>query len=625
MALSGSSYKAFARHRLVAEWTATQNITSNQSTVIVKVFLQSMDGYGAMNAPASNAGSVKVNSATKNFTATSNLNNYQKKELTSQSFVVNHNADGTGSFSYSATYNINVTFAGVFYGNQTVSGSGTLNTIPRASTLTMDKTSATLGSTDVLFTITKASSNFKHDLYWSWEKDKFTTGKWGYLTGGYQTTSASITSKIPLEPFPSLMPTTSSTYIYIYLDTFNGNTNIGRKLYQIDIKLPDSIKPTVGRLTTEELVASTKSVLGTTSTATYDFVQGMSEVKIGVWDVVAGQGSKIKRYEYYTKVGTDNEQRWDSNTTGYYSFNYRGYEYYNGEIELIAYTYDDRERYSRTSKKIMLHPYSHPTVNLVSVKRIGDLQTTVQFVYTGSVTSIKVGGVEKNFGKSEIQTIETSKDESVSANWWKSGFYTGVVSQTKDILDFDVQKSYKVWVGVTDSFGSSRGAYGTVSTAYTIMSLNKNLGVGFGKLHEQGTIDVAKTIYLEGNKISIHNKLLRLNDEDIVAYGKNTNGEYIWLNDGTMICWKNFVEATGACNVPYGSLFSTPNQIWTFPSGFHDYPAVSVHIVGGGAYIWGAHGAGGATRTNAPWMAYGAVSVGSKPQGSLIAIGRWKA
>lgn len=625
MALSGSSYKAFARHRLVAEWTATQNITSNQSTVIVKVFLQSMDGYGAMNAPASNAGSVKVNSATKNFTATSNLNNYQKKELTSQSFVVNHNADGTGSFSYSATYNINVTFAGVFYGNQTVSGSGTLNTIPRASTLSMNKTSATLGSTDVLFTITKASSNFKHDLYWSWEKDKFTTGKWGYLTGGYQTTSASITSKIPLEPFPSLMPTTSSTYIYIYLDTFNGNTNIGRKLYQIDIKLPDSIKPTVGRLTTEESVASTKNVLGTTSTTTYDFVQGMSEIKIGVWDVGAGQGSKIKRYEYYTKVGTDNEQKWGSNTTGYFTFNYTQYEYYNGEIELIAYTYDDRERYSRTSKKIMLHPYSHPTVNLVSVKRIGEYQTTVQFVYTGSVTSIKVGGVEKNFGKSEIQTIETSKDESVSANWWKSGFYTGVVSQTKDILNFDVQKSFKVWVGVTDSFGSSRGAYGTVSTAYTIMSLNKNLGVGFGKLHEQGTIDVAKTIYLEGNKISIHNKLLRLNDEDIVAYGKNTNGEYIWFNDGTMICWKNFVEATGACNVPYGSLFSTPNQIWTFPSGFHDYPAVSVHIVGGGAYIWGAHGAGGATKTTAPWMAYGAVSVGSKPQGSLIAIGRWKA
>lgn len=625
MALSGSSYKAFARHRLVAEWTATQNISSNQSTVIVKVFLQSMDGYGAMSAPASNAGNVNVGSTTKNFTATSQLSANQKKQLTSQSFVVNHNADGTASFNFSVTYNINITFSGVFYGNQTVSGSGTLNTIPRASTLTMDKTSAILGSTDVKFTIARASNTFRHDLYWSWEKDKFTNGKWGYLTGGEKTASDSIISQIPLAPFPSLMPTTSSTYIYIYLDTFNGSTNIGRKLYQIDIKLPDSIKPTVGRLETEESVANVRNVLGTTSKTVYDFVQGMSKIKIGVFGVTAGANSNIKRYEYYTKVGTDNEEKWGSNTDGWFTFDYTQYDYYNGKIELIAYTYDDRERYSRTSKEIMLHPYSLPTVNLVSAKRIGSLQTTVQFVYTGSVSSIKVGTVEKNFGKSEIQTIVTGLDESVSGNWWKSGFYTNVVSQTKDVLDFNVQKSFKVWVGVTDSFGSSRGAYGTVSTAYTIMSLNKNLGVGFGKLHEQGTIDVAKTIYLEGNKISIHNKLLRLNDEDIVAYGKNTNGEYVWFNDGTMICWKNFVEATGACNIPYGSLFSTQAQIWTFPSGFYDFPAVSVHIVGGGSYLWGANGTSGSTKVTAPWMAYGAVSVGSKPQGSLIAIGRWKA
>ena len=124
MALSGSNYKSFARHRLVAEWTATQNVASNQSTVTVKVFLQSVDAYGAMSAPASNAGSVKVDTTTKNFTATSQLSANQKKQLTSQSFVVNHNANGTGSFSYSVTYNINVTFAGVFYGNQTVSGTG---------------------------------------------------------------------------------------------------------------------------------------------------------------------------------------------------------------------------------------------------------------------------------------------------------------------------------------------------------------------------------------------------------------------------------------------------------------------------------------------------------------------
>lgn len=62
MASSGSGTHAFARHRLIYEWNiAFQSIPSNNSTVTCKVFLQSVDQYGAMYAPAVNQGYVTLN------------------------------------------------------------------------------------------------------------------------------------------------------------------------------------------------------------------------------------------------------------------------------------------------------------------------------------------------------------------------------------------------------------------------------------------------------------------------------------------------------------------------------------------------------------------------------------
>lgn len=162
MSLNGSATRNFARHSLIIEWTASQSIANNNSSVTAKVFLRSNDAYGAMYAGATNAGSVTVNGTTKNFSANSNLSAYQKKQLTSQSFTVGHNADGSKTFSFSTTYNVNVTFHSVYYGNQTASGSGTLNKIPRASSLNPLPTTTVPNS--VAVTVVRQSSSFTHSL-----------------------------------------------------------------------------------------------------------------------------------------------------------------------------------------------------------------------------------------------------------------------------------------------------------------------------------------------------------------------------------------------------------------------------------------------------------------------------
>lgn len=165
MALSGSAYTSFHRHRLVIEWSATQSVANNSSTVTAKVYLQGMDAYSAINAPATNSGSVTVNGTTRSFTANSNLSAYQKKLLTTQTFTVGHNNDGSKSFSFSTTYNVNATLSGTFHGNKTASGTGVLNNIPRHSSLNAIPTFTIPNNST--FSITRQSSSFTHNLtFW---------------------------------------------------------------------------------------------------------------------------------------------------------------------------------------------------------------------------------------------------------------------------------------------------------------------------------------------------------------------------------------------------------------------------------------------------------------------------
>ena len=78
--------------------------------------------------------------------------------LKTGTLTIPHNADGTKSFSASITGAIE-RYANV----QTATGTWALDTIPRASTITANKTSVELG-TNVTFTITRASTSFKHTI-----------------------------------------------------------------------------------------------------------------------------------------------------------------------------------------------------------------------------------------------------------------------------------------------------------------------------------------------------------------------------------------------------------------------------------------------------------------------------
>ena len=514
MALSGSNYKSFARHRLVAEWTATQNVASNQSTVTVKVFLQSVDAYGAMSAPASNAGSVKVGTTTKNFTATSQLSANQKKQLTSQSFVVSHNADGTGSFSYSVTYNINVTFDGVFYGNQTVTGSGTLNTIPRASSIASIVGNQIGGNVTV--NITRASSSFKHIV-------KYTNTAGNVVTVG-ENVDTSKTFTISINDCSHLPNSTSGT-AKITVDTYSGNSKIGSVTSNHTVYVPDSVKPTFEWVTIKELTDSIKNLnLGENR-----FVQGKSNLHLQVHGT-APYGATINK----ASVGITHVHTIQSHIG---SISLASFPWAVGEnLQLVGTITDSRGRSASGSIGFTILPFSNPVIRSFSASRIDN------------GTSISL------FKRIEASRVDVNKtdyvvyvDRKINGGWTQIHSETSTNTETITLNGFDPTSSHELRLRINDYF-QSVSSVTTISTSKTLMDFNKDIGVGIGKVHEKGALDVGGDVHVKGyttltagstnsggNDVMLH--LNRTNATPVAVFASNGT-----VGDFTM----NLYNQTGA-------------------------------------------------------------------------------
>jgi len=61
-----------------------------------------------------------------------------------------------------------------------------------------------------------------------------------------------------------------------------------------------------------------------------------------------------------------------------------------------------------------------------------------------------------------------------------------------------VTQSYEFRLYVSDQFNNSAEATTTVTTQRVVLDVHKNEGVGIGKIHEQGVLDVDGEIYLRG-------------------------------------------------------------------------------------------------------------------------------
>ncbi|MBQ3460294.1 MAG: hypothetical protein IJH14_06455, partial [Solobacterium sp.] len=207
--------------------------------------------------------------------------------IASGQITVNHNDDGTGSFSATGGFE----FGGMGVGATTFdSGSVSLPTIPRASvpsinTYPTSSPNFTLGDT-ITIHMNRKSSSFKHTVVFKYGSTAVTVG-----TAKAVENNVTFDTSTVMDAILALIPNASSYSGTIEVTTYNGNTQIGStKSIPYKASVPSSYAPTVSGYT----IAESATALSGKGVAASEVVRFLSKKTISV-TVAAKSGASISK------------------------------------------------------------------------------------------------------------------------------------------------------------------------------------------------------------------------------------------------------------------------------------------------------------------------------------------
>lgn len=230
MALSGSvSTNGYQGRYLIFNWSATQDIAKNESTIT-----WSLKGAGDASSSYYKAGNFNVtldNDVVFSSGSDDRITLYKNTMVASSDthgkWTKKHNDDGTCSFSvyiHGAIYDYAVNCKG--------SDSFTLNTIPRVSQPSVSATSVTMGNSVTIYTNSKSSS-FTHTI-------TATLGSFSKTwTGIYGST------RWDVGDLASYINNKTSGTATISCTTYNGSTVLGTKTCTLTVNVPAATTPTL--------------------------------------------------------------------------------------------------------------------------------------------------------------------------------------------------------------------------------------------------------------------------------------------------------------------------------------------------------------------------------------------
>lgn len=454
MATSGSkSVTVTSWDTLKFSWSeSSQSIVNNTTTISWKLELIA-GSSGRISSTASKSWSVTINGTKYSGTNTVGISNNATKTLASGSTTITHNSDGTKTFSYSFSQQFSITFSGTSIGTKSGSGSGTLDTIPRKSTLAASN--GTLGTAQTL-TVTRQSTSFTHTI----------TYKCGSATGTICTksSSTSISFTPPLD-LAKQNTTGTSVSIVFTITTYNGSTSLGSNTKTISCAIP---------VLTPSCVLIVTDATGYKSTYS-GYVQGKSKFKISV--TASGQlGATIKSYKVVANGKTYTSA---SVTTGVIA---------NSGSQTITVTVtDSRGRTNTKSTTVDVLAYSVPQIEFYNLSRCNADGTANQsgayfnVKFLASVTSLNA----KNTSKYTLKYKKTSDTSYTSQELTDlENKYVVAASIGTAIFPAETASSYDVVLTVADAFESISATKTGSSIKKLFSFLTKGLGIAFGKIAE---------------------------------------------------------------------------------------------------------------------------------------------
>ena len=478
MANSGSKSVAFTSWDTLkfSWWISSQSVENNSSVVSWKMELIA-GTWGRIDATSQSAWEITVN-GTK-YTGKENIGiaNNATKTLASGSTTIAHNADGSKSFSYSFSQTMHITFDGEYISIVSGSGSGTLDTIARASQpscITWPEHTQNVGyfGDTISIHMNRKSSSFTHTVRYAF----------GSLSGTIDTGVGTGTTWTIPNSFMDLLPATTVGSGTIYVDTYNGSTFVGTKYCGFTASVRDSVKP--GVTFKLEDIAGIDDIYGSP-------VKGLSKIKVTVTATPA-YSSPI------TSCAISANGSNYSGTTATTDFLKT-----SGTSRVTATVKDKRGRSNSVSYDMNVQNYNAPSVSALSVHRCNEDGTAndqggyIKVTFSAAVSSMNSKNTAAYTLKYKQSSVAgyTSVALSDLANKYS-------VSNHSYIFAADINSSYDVEVVAQDRHKSASRST-SASTAFTLLNFNpQGNGIGIGQVCEkENTLEIGLDVEFKGKSL----------------------------------------------------------------------------------------------------------------------------
>ena len=595
-------------------WQDSQSIANNNS--VVGWHLQLIASGGSISSSASKSWSVTVNGSNYSGTNTVGVSSGQTKTLASGSTTIAHNADGTKSFSFSFSQQFDINYSGVgWIGTKSGSGSGTLTTIPRTSSVS--STNANIGE-NITITINRASSSFTHTLTYAFNNLSGTIAT--------KTSSTKVSWTLPTS-FYAQIPNSKSSWGRVICDTYSGSTKIGSSECRFDVYVKESSnKPTISA-TVKDINATTKALTGDEN----KLIKYYSQAQFTVTG--SAKNSATVKSLTSTYNGTTASKANTTSWTDHYS---------NAVQASYAFGVVDSRGYSNSVTV---------TKTLIDYVKITCALSVSNPTASGNCTLTITGNYfNGSFGStSNTLTVQYKKNDGswTNATATKNGnTYTATVSLT----GLDYTQTFTFQARATDKLATATTATKTVKSTpifdWGSSTFHFHVPVyckGGNALRIENS-DASKHIAVGtgGSDVFIHNsasgKYIQMRDNGNLDYSDNPifhNGNCTTSADSICRTWRypngmqiSVVKVYGTWNIEtaWGSVFSSP---WisgqSFNIAFSEAPRVIINAYNASTAIMVCQCSGPTTTaTGACYLWKPTKQTGTKTWIEYIAIGRWK-
>lgn len=476
-----------------------QNIAANTTVVNWRITVSRTGAYLTRNEQGDSTLSLDINGGRVHTSNPRWRTSGEEFLMASGSTTVGHNADGTKSFPFSATFNPNNGLHGVI----TVSGNIGLATIPRSSSVSVGI--GTIGNA-LTININRQSSSFKHTVRYAWGN------KQGTIATNVDT---STTWTIPLD-FANDIPDSTSGTGTIYVDTYSGSTKTGTQSTAFTASVPDSIKPSLTGFTLVDGNTAARTLIP----GEQQFVQIVSNIAVHFGQATGAYGSTITSY-HAEIVGKNQSTSQNGGSLGIMN--------YHGQVTIRARVTDSRGRTSNTIERtVTVLEYFAPALNF-SVERSGATSSTFSILRNARIAPLTVGGSQRNIMTLTFRVAPADSYNYTTDNGPASGTFTTLASLTNSLANlsgtYSSDKSWDVIGILEDKFTRSEFKI-KVSTEAVVFSYEKGNRFAVGKIVDtnlpKGSIESTGGYYLNGKSIQNY-ALTSLNGASISRYNEDLN------------------------------------------------------------------------------------------------------